>query len=360
MFEDPRLFNSNTYSSLCEKWLSKSIFNNKPVFLTNSGTRALELIAASLNIEENDEIIFPSYTFVGTANPFVLFGAKPVFVDIIEESLGLDYTLIEQAISSKTKAIVVVHYNGVGVNIDKIVAIAKKYKLLLIEDNAQGFMCKYDNRYLGTFADFSILSFNYTKNIQCGEGGALIINNSKYLETIQKIYHLGTNRLDFENKKVAYYEWVCKGSKFYPSQLEAAVLLPQLEMSTEILEKRKQSWNVYLKLFSQSKRIKNHVKLPAQIPKCEHTGHIFYIRLKDKSTRTELVLYLRNKGILAFPHYTPLHLSEFGKIHGAYFGGKISEKISQSLIRLPLHSTISNKEIKMVVSSIEVFFSLSS
>ncbi|MFT5827781.1 MAG: dTDP-4-amino-4,6-dideoxygalactose transaminase [Urechidicola sp.] len=358
MFEDPTLFNGNTYSTLCENWLSQNMFNNKPVFLTTSGTRALELIATAIDIKQNDEIIFPSYTFVGTANPFVLFGATPVFVDVIEESIGLDHELLEQAITPKTKAIVVVHYNGIGVHIDKLVAIAKKHNILLIEDNAQGFMCKYDDKYLGTFADFSILSFNYTKNVQCGEGGALIINNSKYVGPIEKIYHLGTNRLDFVNKKVSHYEWVCKGSKFYPSQLEAAVLFPQLEKSSEILGKRKKSWKLYFNLLSESTILKKHIDLPVQFQKCEHTGHIFYIKLKDKQDKQALVSNLRDSGIIVFSHYTPLHLSEFGKINGVSYGGEISAKISDSLLRLPIHSQISNCDIQTVVSAIEGFFTI--
>jgi len=356
LIDNPKLFNSNLYTSDCEKWLSKNIYNNKPVFLTTSGTRALELIAAAINLEKGDEIIFPSYTFVGTANPFVLHGAKPVFVDVLEETLGLDYNLLEEAITPKTKAIVVVHYNGIGANIEKIIAISKKHKLLLVEDNAQGFMCKYNNKYLGSFADFSILSFNYTKNIQCGEGGALIVNNSKYLNDIEMIYHLGTNRIDFQNKKVSHYEWIAKGSKFYPSQLEAAVLLPQLEMSAEILEKRKQSWDLYFQLLSQSEIIRKQATLPVQIPNCEHTGHIFYLRLKNELERNKIISHLKASDIQVFPHYSPLHLSKFGKAYGRSFGGQISERISHSLIRLPLYSTISKKEVKTVVSAIEAFF----
>ena len=358
IFDDPSLFASQKYSSLCEKWLSDNLFNRRPVFLTTSGTRALELIAASMNLEKDDEIIFPSYTFVGTANPFVLFGVKPVFVDVFNDSLSLNINLLEQAITPKTKAVLVVHYNGIGQNIEKLLKIVKARNLILIEDNAQGFKCKYKSKYLGTFGDFSILSFNYTKNIQCGEGGALIVNNDKYLEKVQNIYHLGTNRLDFLNKKVSNYEWVSKGSKFYPSQLESAMLLPQLINCKKILSDRLRAWKLYYTLLSKNKVILEKVDLPVHFADCEHTAHIFYIRTKKLLDKAGLISYLKKRGISAYSHYTPLHLSKYGKKHGVCVAGHVSEKINNSLIRLPLYSKITANEINMVVDSIEAYFSL--
>tara|TARA_Y100000385_G_scaffold66934_1_gene66712 strand:+ start:26415 stop:27551 length:1137 start_codon:yes stop_codon:yes gene_type:complete len=357
IFDDPSLFASQKYSSLCEKWLSDNLFNRRPVFLTTSGTRALELIAASMNLEKDDEIIFPSYTFVGTANPFVLFGVKPVFVDVMEDTLGMDFNLLEDAITKNTKAIVVVHYNGIGAHIDQILRIAQRHKILLIEDNAQGFMCTYKDQFLGTFGDFSILSFNYTKNIQCGEGGALIVNNDKYLEKVQYMYHLGTNRLDFLNKKISNYEWVSKGSKFYPSQLESAMLLPQLINCKKILSERLSAWKLYYTLLSKNKVIIENVDLPVHFADCEHTAHIFYIRTKNLLDKTGLISFLKKRGISAYSHYTPLHLSKYGKKHGICIAGHVSEKINNSLIRLPLYSKITANEINMVVDSIEAYFS---
>lgn len=355
MFENPSLFNSNTYSSRCENWLSKNVFKSKPTFLTTSGTRALELIAASLDLSPEDEIIFPSYTFVGTANPFVLFGAKPVFVDVMEDTLGMDFNLLEDAITANTKAIVVVHYNGIAAHIGKILRIAQKHNILLIEDNAQGFMCSYKNQFLGTFGDFSILSFNYTKNIQCGEGGALIVNNLAFVQKIEQLYHLGTNRLDFLSKKVPHYEWVSKGSKFYPSQLEAAVLLPQLERSADILKRRKQIWDLYYELLSKNPTILSKISLPKQLPYCSHTGHIFYILLKNEQDKDSLISFLKKQGISAYSHYSALHLSAYGQKYGKIYGGKIAEAIGKNLIRLPIFDTITEEAVGTVVKAIEAF-----
>jgi len=355
MFENPSLFNSNTYSSRCENWLSKNVFKSKPTFLTTSGTRALELIAASLDLCADDEVIFPSYTFVGTANPFVLFGAKPVFVDVMEDTLGMDFNILEDAITENTKAIVVVHYNGIGAHIGQILRIAQKHNILLIEDNAQGFMCTYKNQFLGTFGDFSILSFNYTKNIQCGEGGALIVNNLAFVQKVEQLYHLGTNRLDFLNKKVDHYEWVSKGSKFYPSQLEAAVLLPQLEQSDSILNRRKQMWDLYYDLLSDSPAILSRISLPKQLPFCRHTGHIFYILLKNIKDKVPLISFLKKQGISAFSHYSALHLSAYGQKHGLVYGGKVAEELGESLIRLPIFDTITEEAVEYVVKTLEAF-----
>jgi dTDP-4-amino-4,6-dideoxygalactose transaminase len=321
--------------------------------MTSSGTRALELTAASLNLNLGDEIIFPSYTFVGTVNPFVLYGANPVFVDVKSDSIGSDIELLEKSITKKTKAIVVVHYNGIGCDIDKIRELTTKNNIVLIEDNAQGFMCKYKNQMLGTFGDLSILSFNYTKNIQCGEGGALIVNNEIFLDRIEKAYNSGTNKGDFEKKLVKNYEWVSVGSKFYPSQLECAVLLPQLEKSGEILKKRIANWDYYYKLLSENEELLNFIYLPVNHSECLHFGHIFYIRVRKN--REELISFLKKKNVEAYSHYTPLHLSKFGK-QFPYFGGNIAKEISESILRLPIHNQIEKEEIKKVVNSIYEYY----
>lgn len=353
MIEHPSLFKSKNYSMKCENWLSNNIYNKKPVFMTNSGTRALELIAASIDIKTNDEIIFPSYTFVGTVNPFVQYGATPVFVDIDKDSLGIDIIHLESAITPKTKAIVVVHYNGIAQHIDKIKVLANKKGILLIEDNAQGFLCKYKRKYTGTFGDFSILSFNYTKNVQCGEGGALIVNNIKFINKIETSYNLGTNRADFEKKLVKNYEWTGIGSKFYPSQLECAILLPQLEKSKEIIQKRINDWEYYFDLFSENKEIFKYIELPVNYSECKHSGHIFYIKVKKN--REGFISFLKSKNILSYTHYTPLHLSIFGKQFN-YFGGHNALNISDTILRLPIYHKIQKKEIKEVVESILKYY----
>lgn len=353
MIEHPSLFKSKNYSMKCENWLSTNVYNKKPVFMTNSGTRALELIAASIDIKTNDEIIFPSYTFVGTVNPFVQYGATPVFVDIDKDSLGIDIIHLESAISPKTKAIVVVHYNGIARHIDKIKELANTKGILLIEDNAQGFLCKYKRKYTGTFGDFSILSFNYTKNVQCGEGGALIVNNLDFMRKIEILYNLGTNKIDFEKKLVKNYEWSGMGSKFYPSQLECAMLLPQLEKSKEIIQKRIDDWEYYFDLFSEKNELFKFIELPIKLSDCKHSGHIFYIKVKEN--REGLISFLSAKNIQTYAHYTPLHLSIFGKQFN-YFGKHNALNLSRSILRLPIYHKIKKVEIKKVVESILEYY----
>ena len=323
------------YTRMCSNWLEREL-GIKKVLLTHSCTAALEMAAILLNITEGDEVIMPSYTFVSTANAFVLRGGIPVFVDIRNDTKNIDENLIELAITSKTKAIVVVHYAGVACEMDTIKKVAKKYNLIIIEDAAQALGSKYKGQNLGTIGDIGCMSFHETKNIISGEGGAIFINNEALISRSEIIREKGTNRSQFFRGYVDKYTWVDIGSSYLPSEIIAAFLYAQLEKTSEIIKSRIKIWEKYYLAFQQLKN-ENKIKLPLIPNECMHNGHIFYIELEDLNQRTIIINKLKELNILTVFHYVPLHSSPAGKKFGKTFGSmQITNSVSDNLLRLPL------------------------
>jgi len=324
----------------------KELCQVQHVLLTNSCTSALELAALLIDVKVGDEIIMPSYTFVSTANAFVLRGAVPVFIDIRADTLNMDEQLIEAAITSKTKAIVPVHYAGVGCDMSSIMRIAKKHHLFVIEDAAQGILASYNHKPLGSFGHMSALSFHHTKNIGAGLGGALLINDESLIERAKIIWQKGTNREAFLEGIVDKYTWVDIGSSFMPSELSAALLFSHLQESREITEKRRTIWECY---FDNLRNVSG-ICLPSIPEACEHNAHMFYFILDTPRLRSQLLSKLRACGIEATFHYIPLHLSEKGRQFSINFPLPVTERIASSIVRLPLHYYISNDDIQRTIN----------
>ncbi len=293
------------------EWIERKT-GTKKCLLTTSCTHATELAAFLTGIGPGDEVIMPSYTFCSTADAFVLRGAVPVFVDIRPDTMNIDETKIEEAITSKTKAIVPVHYAGVSCEMDTIMDIAARHHLFVIEDAAQGMMAAYKGRYLGAIGDFGCYSFHETKNYSMGEGGALLLQNEAYVEDAEIFREKGTNRSKFWRGQIDKYTWVNYGSSYLPSELNAAYLYAQLEMAEEILKDRICSWNNYYERLTELKEA-GLIELPYVPEECSHNGHMFYIKAKDLGERTALIEYLKDNGILAVFHYIPLHTSPAGR-----------------------------------------------
>lgn len=353
LFSDYELFRKKHFSNLCINKLKK-IFTKSELFLTHSATGALEIIATLLNIEPGDEIIMPSFSFVSTASAFVNKGATPVFIDINPITLNIDETLIEQAITPKTKAIIAMHYGGNSCDLKAIMAICKKHNVLLIEDAAMGFGGVFKKKPLGSFGDLSVISFDITKHIQAIQGGLLIVNNKKFRKRANYIYNIGTNRTDYQNGVVPYYEWVDYGSKYQMNELNAAVLDEQLNNSVDILNHRKKISKLYyekLKSFELDKKIK---LMPFEA--LNTNIHEFYILLNSEQERNDLKDHLNNSNIEALFHYNPLHKSIMGEKKGRFIGSNTTKIISQRLLRLPFHNEITENDIVNIVLSIELFF----
>ena len=322
----------NIYFKKCNKFIEDHL-KVKKCIITNSCTTALEICAMLINVKDGDEIIMPSYTFTSSANAFVIRGAKPVFVDIKAETLNINENLIEKEITNKTKAILVVHYAGVPCEMQKIMKIAKKYRLIVIEDAAQAIFSKYKNKYCGTLGDLACFSFHETKNISCGEGGALIINKKKFLKKASIITNKGTNRENYIKDKKKFYSWVGPGSSSIPSEITCAFLYGQLINFKKFNYERKILWNNYQKnLFSMNYK---NIKLPFIKHNVKHNYHIYYLIFKTKKIRDLIMKKLNKAGIMAVFHYIPLHTSSFGK----NFYKKalpVTEYISSRILRLPL------------------------
>lgn len=336
------------YTRLCVEWM-ETRFHARKVLLTTSCTAALEMCAILLGIKPGDEVIMPSYTFVTTANAFVLRGARIAFVDIRPDTMNIDEKRIEEAITEKTKAIVVVHYAGVSCEMEKIMEIARKYQLPLVEDAAQGVMAAYKGKALGTFGTFGCYSFHETKNYAMGEGGALVINDEKYIERAEVLREKGTNRARFFRGMVDKYSWVDIGSSYLPSEINAAVLYAQLEQADEINNNRFDIWQQY---YEKLKRLP--IGLPQVPEKCIHNAHMFYIKMNDLRERQKMLAYLTKNGIGAVFHYVPLHTSEAGVKYGRFSGeDRYTTKESERLIRLPLWYGMNKEEIKTIVDAVE-------
>jgi dTDP-4-amino-4,6-dideoxygalactose transaminase len=351
-----KISGNGNFTQKCHNWF-KARLNCEKVLLTPSCTAALEMSALLIDVRPGDEIIMPSYTFVSTANAFVLRGAIIKFIDINPRTMNIDESKIEQAITKKTKAIVPVHYAGVGCEMDTVKTIAQKHNVFVIEDAAQGIMAKYKNRYLGVIGHFGCYSFHETKNITSGgEGGLLIINDERFKEKAEIIWEKGTNRCKFFRGEIDKYTWVNIGSSYLMSELQAAYLWGQLEKIEEITAYRLKVWNFYYENLKDLEN-KGFIKLPTIPKNCQHNGHMFYIRVKNIITRDNLIKFLRNNNIYAVFHYVPLHSSPAGKNFGEFIGeDQHTTKESEKLIRLPLYYKIKKKELEYIVEKFYLFF----
>ena len=326
------------------------------VLLTTSCTHATELAALLLDIQPGDEVIMPAYTFVSTADAFVLRGATAVFVDINPKTMNIDENLIEDAITEKTKAIVPVHYAGVSCEMDKIMEIAKKHNLYVVEDAAQGVMSTYKGKALGTIGDYGCYSFHETKNYSMGEGGALLIRDGKNAELAEIIREKGTNRSKFFRGQIDKYTWVEAGSSYLPSDMNAAYLWAQLQKADEINENRLQSWNRYYEGLKDLEEA-GKIELPYVPEYCEHNAHMFYIKAKDLEERSALISYLKENGVTAVFHYIPLHTAPAGKEYGRFHGeDKYTTKESERIIRLPMYYELDEQDAKKVMDLIHTFY----
>jgi dTDP-4-amino-4,6-dideoxygalactose transaminase len=353
LFSDYELFRNKHFSTLCINNLEQ-IYKESELFLTHSATGALEMIATLLNIEPDDEIIMPSFSFVSTASAFVNKGAVPVFIDINPLTLNIDETLIEQAITPKTKAIIAMHYGGNSCNLKAIKAICNQNNLILIEDAAMGFGGVFEKQPLGSFGDLSVISFDITKHIQAIQGGLLLVNNKKFSKRTNAIYNIGTNRTDYQNGFVPYYEWVDYGSKYQMNELNAAVLIEQLNNSENILNHRlKISKLYYEKLLPLE--LSNKLQLISSEFLITNV-HEFYIILNSEQERNDLKNYLNKNDIEALFHYIPLHKSVMGAKKGRYIGSDLTETISNSLLRLPFHNEITDENIEYISKCVHSFF----
>ena len=324
--------------------------------LTTSCTHATEMAAILSKIQPGDEVIMPSYTFVSTANAFVLRGATAVFVDIRPDTMNIDETKIEEAITEKTKAIVPVHYAGVSCEMDTIMAIAQKYDLKVIEDAAQGIMSTYKGKPLGTIGDYGCFSFHETKNISMGEGGALLIANPADIETAEIVREKGTNRSKFFRGEIDKYSWVEAGSSYLPSELNAAYLWGELESAEEIYKNRMDTWQYYHSQLENMEKNRK-IKRPVIPENCVHNAHMYYIKAKDLDERTRLLAYLKENGVSAVFHYIPLHSAAAGIKYGRFFGeDQYTTKESERLLRLPLYYGMKEEDREKVVRCVEAFY----
>lgn len=342
------LSGNGEFTKKCHVWLETKLKCQK-AFLTHSCTTALEMAAILADIQPGDEVIMPSYTFVSTANAFVLRGGVPVFVDIRPDTLNLDESKIEAAITSKTKAIVPVHYGGVSCELDTITEIAQHYNLLVIEDAAQGVMSSYKQRPLGSLGHLATVSFHETKNVISGEGGALLVNDPRWIERAEIIWEKGTNRSHFFRGQVDKYTWVDIGSSYLPSEINAAFLWAQLEAAEMITQKRLQIWRDYHQAFAELET-QGKIRRPIIPDECQHNAHMYYILLPDIDSRTTLIEKLKICGIDAVFHYVPLHSSSAGRKYGRSHGDLSStENLWGRLLRLPLWIGMTKAVVNQIV-----------
>lgn len=344
------------FTKKCHEWFQNHLGCERSL-LTPSCTHALELAALLIDVKPGDEVIMPSYTFVSTANAFVLRGAKIVFVDIRPDTMNIDETLIEQAITDKTVAIVPVHYAGVACEMDTIMAIAQKHQLFVIEDAAQGVMSSYKGRPLGTIGDIGAFSFHDTKNYTSGgEGGLLVVNNPKFVERSEILREKGTDRSKFKRGMVDKYTWIDLGSSLLPSELQAAYLWGQMEVAEKINENRLASWNRYYKRLSELSQ-QGKIALPSMPEGCQHNAHMFYIKVADIEERTDLINFLKQKEIISVFHYVPLHSAPAGERFSRFSGeDNFTTQESEKIIRLPLWYGMEEHKVDAVSGAIESYF----
>jgi len=355
----PKMSGDGLFTQKCHQWFENRL-QCKKALLTTSCTHALEMSAILINIQPGDEVILPSYTFVSTANAFVLRGAKVIFVDIRPDTMNIDETLIEDAITDRTKAIVPVHYAGVACEMDTIMEIAKKHHLYVIEDAAQGMMSSYKGKALGTIGHLGTFSFHETKNYtSAGEGGLLIINDEKFIQQAEIIREKGTNRSQFFRGMVDKYSWVDIGSSYLMNDISAAYLLGNIEKADEVNNNRMDSWNLYYDGLKELQK-KKLMELPIVPNECIHNAHMFYIKVKSLDVRTKLLKFLNDKGINAVFHYVPLHSAPAGLKFGQFSGEDIViTRESEKLIRLPMFYGLENDEILKTIGVIDEYFKVS-
>jgi TDP-4-keto-6-deoxy-D-glucose transaminase len=343
------------FTKKCSAWMEEKTGTAKAL-LTTSCTHATEMAALLADIQPGDEVVMPSFTFVSTADAFVLRGAKVKFVDIRPDTMNIDETLIEDAITDKTKAIVPVHYAGVGCEMDTIMDIARKHHLLVIEDAAQGVMSSYKGKALGTIGDYGCYSFHETKNYSMGEGGALLIKDPDMIERAEIVREKGTNRSKFFRGQIDKYTWVDAGSSYLPSELNAAYLWAQLEQADMVNDNRLKSWNLYKELLTPIAE-KEYITLPYIPEECTHNAHMFYIKTKNLEERSALISYLKENGVLAVFHYIPLHGAPAGQKYGEFIGeDKYTTRESERLVRLPMYYNLSEEDITYVAELISRFY----
>lgn len=343
------------FTKKCNQWMEERFKANK-VLLTTSGSTALDMAALMCDIRQGDEVILPSYTFSSTANSFVLAGAKLVFVDVRPDTMNIDERLIEGAITDKTKVICAMHYAGVACEMDTIMDIAKRHNLMVVEDAAQAVMSTYKGKALGTIGDFGCYSFHETKNYSMGEGGALVINNDKFMEKAEILREKGTNRSKFYRGQVDKYTWVDFGDSYLPSDINAAYLWPQLLIADEINDNRLASWNRY---YDGLKDLEDAglLELPSIPEGCVHNAHMFYIKLKDLEQRTEFLSFMKMADIGCVFHYVPLHSAPAGEKFGRFHGEDVcTTRESDRLVRLPMYYRLSTDDTDRVIATIHDFF----
>jgi dTDP-4-amino-4,6-dideoxygalactose transaminase len=350
----PKFSGDGSFSARCHALLEQSLGIQKAL-LTTSCTHALEMAALLLDIGPGDEVIVPSFTFPSAANAFVLRGARPVFVDVRPDTLNIDEAQIDQRITERTKAIFLVHYAGVGCEMDTVMTIARRHAVAVVEDNAHGLYGKYRGRYLGTFGELATLSFHETKNFSCGEGGALLINDARFNERAEILREKGTDRSRFFRGEVDKYTWVDIGSSYLPSDMLAAFLRAQLEHRDQIQSRRQQIWETYARELGPWAEA-NGARLPIVPSECEQTYHMFYVIMPSFETRQALISHLAGCGILSVFHYLPLHLSPMGLRFGGREGDfPVTEDLSDRLLRFPFFTGMSSSEQSQVIDAVRAF-----
>ena len=353
--DNHKICGDGEFTKKCSKWIEEKTGTEKAL-LTTSCTHATEMAALLCDIQPGDEIIMPSYTFVSTADAFVLRGAKVVFVDIRPDTMNIDETKIEAAITKKTKAIVPVHYAGVACEMDTIMDIARRYNLLVIEDAAQAVMSTYKGKALGTIGDYGCYSFHETKNYSMGEGGAILIKDKDKAEEAEIIREKGTNRSKFFRGQIDKYTWVNYGSSYLPSDMNAAYLYAQLLQADMINNYRLNIWNTYYDGFGELEK-SGKIELPYIPEGCTHNAHMFYIKAKDLQERTALISFLKENGIQAVFHYIPLHSAPAGKKFGRFNGeDKYTTRESERLMRLPMYYGLKDEEVQYIISKVKEFY----
>lgn len=353
--EQNHLCGDGSFTRKCTEWMEEHTGTERAMF-TTSCTHAMELMALLMEIEPGDEVIMPSYTFASTADAFVLRGAKIVFADIRPDTMNIDENLIEQAITPRTKAIIVMHYAGVACEMDKIMEIARRHNLFVAEDAAQGIMASYKGKALGTIGDFGTYSFHETKNYTMGEGGVCLIQNREYIERAEIIREKGTDRSKFWRGEIDKYTWVDMGSSYLPSELNMAYLWGQLEIAEEINRERLSAWNRYYDGLSALAK-QGMVTLPFVPEDCEHNAHMFYIKVRDEAERIKLIDFLKQRGVWAVFHYIPLHSTLAGKKFGRFSGeDRYTTKESLRLLRLPMYYGLKEEEIEFVIRAVYEFW----
>ena len=354
--EAHKICGDGPFTKKCNAWMEER-FQAQKVLLTTSGSTALDMALLLCDLKPGDEVILPSYTFSSTANAAVLAGAKLVFVDIRPDTMNIDETKIEQAITDKTRVIIAMHYAGVACEMDTIMEIAKRHNLMVVEDAAQAVMASYKGKALGTIGDFGCYSFHETKNYSMGEGGAVLINNPAYNEKAEILREKGTNRAKFFRGQVDKYTWVDFGDSYLPSELNAAYLWAQLLKADEINENRLATWNAYYEAFKPLAD-KGFIELPVIPEGCDHNAHMFYIKCKDLQSRTDFISYMREKQIGCVFHYIPLHSAPAGVKFGRFDGEDVyTTKESERLVRLPMYYGIAKQDLEQVIASILSYWS---